>query len=405
MKPLRFETSVAWSRARTTKRLSLAAKTAFAFAMLANASLMVVDAPQLMMGFYGAAWITTVALVVATCAVWLTRKMRAATIEVAEDLLHVRYPNATRSFGAKDIVSAYVVHRRQYGWTVEIELSGEDLVVVRTSDEATARALVDALDFGTSGRRVTVHLATPARRLLHLVYAWAGYWVGSMLGGLVTAVTAAFGTPIAFLGAAATLALTALVYGLAKRLFAPPSVTIGEDGVVVASGGRERFIPRSDLGPVLRGHGGLPLGLTTKAGASITFVGSGIDPERRGALAELADMRLGATSTTPERGDLFERGDRPVSDWRKHIASLFEDSGYRSAGMTPEQTTAVLRSPAATPQQRIGAAMALRIAGEPAERIRIAAEAAADPAMREALEAVAEDAPPERLEKAMRKLR
>jgi hypothetical protein len=209
---------------------------------------------------------------------------------------------------------------------------------------------------------------------------------------------------VALAGGAASLLATALVYRLGKMLLAPTSVTVGEDGVVIAKGRRERFIARSDLGPVMRGHAGMPLGLTTKSGARIAFVGTGVDAERRGALAEIADSRLGAVSTTPERGDLFERGDRPVSEWKKHIASLFEEAGYRAAGITPEQTSAVLTSAAATPQQRIGAAMALRIAGEPPERIRIAAESAADPATREALEAVADDAPPERLEKAMRRL-
>jgi len=50
----------------------------------------------------------------------------------------------------------------------------------------------------------------------------------------------------------------------------------------------------------------------------------------------------------------------------------------------------VLHSAQATPEQRVGAALALRVAGQPKERIRIAVDAAADERVREALEAVVE---------------
>lgn len=52
-----------------------------------------------------------------------------------------------------------------------------------------------------------------------------------------------------------------------------------------------------------------------------------------------------------------------------------------------------------------GAALALRVAGAPRERVRIAAEGAADPRVRVALEAIADDADDEKLEKALRRLR
>ena len=82
-----------------------------------------------------------------------------------------------------------------------------------------------------------------------------------------------------------------------------------------------------------------------------------------------------------------------------------ERSGYRSAATTVDVAAAVLRSPRATPEERVGAAVALRVAGEPPEKIRVAAEAVADDRLRVALEAVAEDAEDARVEKAMHALR
>ena len=64
----------------------------------------------------------------------------------------------------------------------------------------------------------------------------------------------------------------------------------------------------------------------------------------------------------------------------------------------------MLRSPRATGEQRIGAALALRVAGQPRERIRVAVEGAADDRVREALEAVADADDDVVIEKALKRL-
>lgn len=71
---------------------------------------------------------------------------------------------------------------------------------------------------------------------------------------------------------------------------------------------------------------------------------------------------------------------------------------------TNEDAFAVVRSAAATDDERIGAAIALRVAGEP-ERVRIAADTLANDDVRDALEAIADGADDVRVERALRKIR
>ncbi len=79
-------------------------------------------------------------------------------------------------------------------------------------------------------------------------------------------------------------------------------------------------------------------------------------------------------------------------------------AGYREAsGVTVEDADAVLRNPSAPVDARIGAALALKAAGQ---RVRIADAAApvSDEALREALEAVAAGHDePEKLAKLLRR--
>jgi hypothetical protein len=67
------------------------------------------------------------------------------------------------------------------------------------------------------------------------------------------------------------------------------------------------------------------------------------------------------------------------------------EASYRGPTACVEDMTAVLASPLATPEERGGAALALRVAGEPPTRIRVAAESVVSEPLREALTAAAGD--------------
>src|SRR5207253_2417754 len=83
------------------------------------------------------------------------------------------------------------------------------------------------------------------------------------------------------------------------------------------------------------------------------------------------------------RAAAFERGGekRDVGAWKSALRGTL-DAGYRAAGTTVEDANAVLASTGSTIEQRLGAALALRVAGEPPQRIRIAADGMVDPKLR-----------------------
>src|SRR5262249_18369760 len=116
-----------------------------------------------------------------------------------------------------------------------------------------------------------------------------------------------------------------------------------------------------------------------------------VDWERLGAVGRLIEARHGPSTAPPERFAAFERAGASLAEWKDHIRASIEQTGYRTAASPVEDAAEIVRSPHAAPDQRIGAALALRIAGEPPDRIRVAAGAVVDDDVRGALEAIADD--------------
>lgn len=309
------------------------------------------------------------------------------------------------------VVSALVVVRDVYGASapyVEIELPPRgalrpretrgDLVSVRVRDEPEGDALVDALGFGRGGRRVRAHLELPSRRLLHLPLALVAYMAGGVTMALVVAALAAIGMPAHGGGpvpeglAFASLPIGALFWhAVLKRLARAPRVVVGDDGVVVEGALRRRKIPRAAIADVsLRGASVTPF-FRLGDGKLVSLHGAALDGERRLAIARLARERACARASEPVPAVDLARAGRGAHAWREALRQRAENPSYRAAASTHEAMSAVLASPAAAPEQRVGAALALRVAGEPPERIRVAAEALVDDATRAALEAVAAD--------------
>jgi hypothetical protein len=186
-----------------------------------------------------------------------------------------------------------------------------------------------------------------------------------------------------------------LAFAWLKRLARAPTLTIGDDGLVYVAGRKQRVIPRAEIVAIEHVAQGMPIYVRTRDGGVLAISGGATDVGRRAAASRLALERLfGAGSPREaESGAVFARGARTVAEWREHLRGLFAREGYRVAGATVDEAAAVLRSPSASPDERIGAALALRDAGEPASRIRVAADGLVDPRVRVALEAIADDAP------------
>jgi hypothetical protein len=411
---------ITWARLRASRMFSKIGKVLFAVSLAAVYSM-----PLLLEHGTNAAIAAPIAggmgftamfgVFITSFILWFVRNAQRGSVAVDDAAVRVtRDGKGERTIARSAITSAFVVGRPLGAYvvpTVEILLADGDVVSVRTSTEPEAHALVDALGYGPGGKRVTVPLDQPARRLFNLLIGGASYYLGGFLAmpfmivlGIVAAsvlphghdATGSFG---ALIGPFALLS-----YWLLSKLLRPPTLTIGDDGLTYTAGRRKTFIPRANIASIEQSQPGLPLVIRPTSALPIVVNGSVLDIHRRAAAARLAYDRLVAAPRPPEPSAVFQREGRSVAEWRAHLRGLFDTAGYRTAGASVEEATAVLRSAASSPEQRVGAALALREAGEPKERIRVAAEAAADDRVRVVLEAVAEaedDAP---IEKALKRL-
>lgn len=299
---------------------------------------------------------------------------------------------SARHVQRSEIAGALVVPRRMGDGsmsTVEIETVRGDRFTVALSDPEDARRLVERLGFGPGGMRVRSRLARPSRRLLNpLLGALA--WIGGMLVAAVPEALFRAKYPynqIAYMGVWPLF--TVGLYLLLRRFTRPTEVVVGEDAVVVERRGRRRVIPRKEI----EATGALPIGTLL------------VDEERVEAVRHLVSERTAPTGVADDALATFAREGRSPSEWRDQLRVKMERSGYREAATSVDVAGAVLRSGRASPEERVGAAVALRVAGEPPSRIRVAAEAVADEGLRAALEAIADDADDARVEKALRSVR
>ncbi|HSO35078.1 MAG TPA: hypothetical protein VLT33_21270, partial [Labilithrix sp.] len=173
-----------------------------------------------------------------------------------------------------------------------------------------------------------------------------------------------------------------------------PVVTVGDDGLLWESAFKRRFVAQSDVLSVEQLHQTAPLTICTRSGGNITLGGAAVDLQRCTAVGRTIRERfapsLGASTMAADRAASFARGARTVADWRAAVSDMMEAS-YRAPSASLEDMAMVLKSASATPEERVGAALALRVAGEPAASIRVAAESVVSEPLRAALAAAAED--------------
>ncbi len=342
--------------------------------------------------------VLAMAAFVTSYVIFFRRKRSPGIVAIDGDMLHVERHGLSRHVALPDVDSAFaVLHDPPALPTVEILVRGGDELSCQVSDEASAHALVSELGFGPGRRRVRIPFATPRRRLLHPLLGLITSWVA----GLLTAIplmllflrTESGNYELAMILRAALGALISLVtvfgaYPLLKRIARAPELTIGDDGIVFTAGRRTRFVPREKIRSVDQPH---PKMATTiqSDGAPIIISGTGIDADRRAAATNILRHRLQAPAQV--NATHFARGGRSLVEWREHLRRAMDPS-YRSPGTSPDDAEATLRNPAATEDEKLGAAIALRVSGAAPARIRIAAEGSAYDPFREAIAAIADDA-------------
>ena len=324
----------------------------------------------------------------ASFAVWFARFRRAAVVSI--DAAGVSFSTAAPVPRAS-IASAYVLSRASTT-TVEIVAHDGDVHAVVVPDFSAGGAVVAALGFGPGARRQTIDLAARKRRLLNLAIGFGAYQVASfsavpLMLFTVFAAPSSRGAPLVYLWVAIVLPL---LYRAFKRRTRAPVLEVGDDGLTIRRNRKSQFYPRASIHGAQLVAGSAQITLSTGTG-NVVVGGSVLDRDR--AQAVLDAMRTRWTQPQPQLPPIasFLRGGRDLAAWEADLRVRIATAGYRDAsGVTVDDADTVLRSASAPAEARIGAALALKAAGQ---RVRIADAIApvADTDLREALEAVAEE--------------
>ena len=197
--------------------------------------------------------------------------------------------------------------------------------------------------------------------------------------------------PTFLAGAAPFLMLTAWMWSKVK----PTWIQIGTDGVVFPGFFRRQFVPHGaivratcETDGVLNVYKHIRIELRDGTTRKIPAA------SHEEALAMIDRIQAAQrVASGQERARLLEsisRNGRTLSEWRSALGSLLARAGYRTAAHDLEEVLRIVEDPVAPREQRVGAALAARSHGGEAQgRIRIAAEACADPRLRVALEGAA----------------
>lgn len=395
---------VSWARRRFPGILSTIAKVIFVVGQVGSIGLtldMFAMTYLVLMGLLAyPAWIISYI-------VSLSQSTDAGSFDVGVLDLVVVYGAMRTVVPLRSIRAALLVERESFGsklTAVDVELENGDRVSLTLRDHEQARAVVDALGFGSGGRRIHSTFAKPTRRLLHPLLGVLAY--GGGIGAALLLATVRirqlgsidnFGLMLAF-GPIVAIA----VYEVLKRLARAPEAIAGEDGVEVRRVFGTTFIPRRDIEAVERSYG--KVFICRRNGERLALGGIGSDPAHLAAFARFIEERSPPEAAADDRLALYGRADLSIAEWRAQLERRLKQADYRSTASTTDEALAVLRSAQATPDQRVGAALVARVGGIPPERIRVAAEASADERVRVALEAVAEDKDDAVIEKAMKRM-
>jgi hypothetical protein len=186
-------------------------------------------------------------------------------------------------------------------------------------------------------------------------------------------------------------------YEVAKRVLAPPKMSVGLDGVtIVRHDWRHTFVPLENIRAARQTNVGSPVLLDLESDGVIEIGGSVVDTQKRDAFAQhVRDLLHLREASRAQSSEALARQGRTIRAWRDHLRGVVEGGGYRVAasGSTKELLEELVIAPGTPKEKRIGAALALRVAGDSQAipLIRVAADACADNEARKALEAIAEE--------------
>jgi hypothetical protein len=290
-------------------------------------------------------------------------------------------------------------------------LSSEDSVVrivrpralsldVRLESEEKARALLTALGVGV-GQSIATFSAWYGERRRSLAILAAAIGAGAL--GASSALL--HGGAIAIAARLVLAAAVALTFYL--RSFA--RLDVGSDGVLLRRLGDQRFLSYASLASASVDERDAIV-LALRSGCDIRL-SMGTSPEKaplRDALVqriEEARVALACHAGADGAEALLAPGGRTLSLWMREVRALAGALDYREIRLDEDRLWRVLDDATAPPATRAGAALAISVIDQPARlRLRIAAEACAEPRLRVALTRVADGGSEPELEEALARL-
>lgn len=282
------------------------------------------------------------------------------------------------------------------GASVELELDPGRVLKIHTTSLVEGDALLRTLGLDPSARCSRIGVARRGLRVGLGAAVSIGMFYASMALLLLLGEAGAIPKPLSpGMGVAWVLAVPFATW-VAMRLTDPGDVLVGADGVSIRRPWRgKRFISYDDMVRVEQAPGLVRIALRDGTTAEIG-AGMAKDDSQLHALARRIGEALAARADaggSPAKLALLGRNGRTVADWREDLRRATTTDDYRSVPITSDDLHAILDGGTASPDEAVGAALALRIADpeRAQDRIRIAADRTANDETKAALEALAED--------------
>jgi hypothetical protein len=324
----------------------------------------------------------------------LIRARRQVEISVDDDGVRIHGRLGDRTLPSAQITSGYAM--RAGGKKSVLSLSLRDGSIVRITFAAGGDAddALALLRLTAAERRATIPLASPELRYARALLWAVGHGVAMFL--LLHFLDRVHIDPFSGLGWAVFSMITGFLLLRGSRL---PEIEIGVDAITVRSAFERKTIDVGDILAVHRFGMGTPgdadcVDLTLKGGAELNVRAHQRDPYPSPSLGEAIKRRIegaraarDARAGSPEIKQLARSG-RPFEAWRNDVAALAAPaSAYRAASILFADLARVVADPIATPEQRIGAALALGKNAGRAQReaVRVAARTCIGPKLRVAL--------------------
>lgn len=280
----------------------------------------------------------------------------------------------------------------QQGMAARVFLQGTPSLTIEVATEREAQALLFALGLLDRARASRFSVVGP-----EVLGPFARIAAGIVL--VASAFLALSVHLVLVLAPVALLVLNEPIVAWLRRR----TVDVGVDGILVRRTFGGAFVAASDLTGLEEADGALTL--RTTAGPLVLTGAAPTDArarERHDALAARVRALIASRDEAPRAERLLERAGAPISQWLAGLRTRVSDD-YRSASLTSDELEHALAK-ASVPSARVGAAVLLRARGLPTARLRIAAEACAEPHLRAALVAVADEVPDAELEAALAQL-